>query len=470
MPVQGRRFYYMTLNMYLDSIKHKKIAVVGIGISNTPLIELLVQHGCDVTACDKRSYEVLGTVAEHLSKLGVKLKLGEDYLHDLACDICFRTPGIHPQNPELQAALSPDTVLTSEMEVFFALCPCKTIAITGSDGKTTTSSIIAELLKADGYRVHLGGNIGKPLLTEIPDMQPSDVAVLELSSFQLHSMYCKPDVAVITNISPNHLDVHPDYQDYIEAKRSIYKNQDSTCRLVLNRDNNITAAFASDAKAEVLLFSRRESVQNGVFLRDGMLYAAQDYAVSPILPQTEIRLPGIHNVENYMAAFCAVRDLVSREACQKVASTYGGVRHRLEMIRVHKGVTYCNDSIASSPTRTIAGLRSFKEKPILIAGGYDKNIPFEGLGDEICRRVKALYLTGNTAEKIKTAVQRSVEYDPNLLPIYQFDTFKEAVLAASAAAKEGDLVLLSPACASFDQFKNFAERGDTFRDIVNELE
>lgn len=459
----------MTLQEYLHSLHGKRVAVVGIGVSNTPLIEALLSSGNDVTACDKRSRKDLGELADHLESCGAKLRLGAEYLRDLNCDLVFRTPGIHPNNPEFRAAVG-NAQVTSEMEAFFSLCPCRTIAITGSDGKTTTSSIIARLLEAQGFTVHLGGNIGKPLLTEIPHMRPDDFAVLELSSFQLHSMFCAPDVAVITNVSPNHLDVHPSYEDYIAAKKQIFLNQRPGSRLVLNQDNSITTDFAKEARGQVLFFSRRGSVANGVFSKDGTLYAARDYEVEAILPETEILLPGKHNVENYCAAFAATLGLVSTDVYRTVARNYKGVAHRLERVRVHKGVTYINDSIASSPTRTIAGLRSFEKKPILIAGGYDKQIPFDDLGDEIAQRVKALYLTGFTAEKIKAAVERSVYYDPMRLPITVMDDFRETILAASAAAREGDTVLLSPACSSFDKFRNFAHRGDTFRQIVSELE
>ena len=458
----------MTLAEYMKSLHGKKIGVIGIGVSNTPLLEALLDSGNDVTACDRRSREALEGLAEQLEAKGAKLRLGADYLQDLDCDLVFRTPGIHPENPEFRAAVGSATV-TSEMEVFFSLCPCRTIAVTGSDGKTTTTSIIAELLRTEGYTVHLGGNIGKPLLTEIPKMRPEDFAVLELSSFQLHSMTCSPDVAVITNISPNHLDVHPDYADYIAAKEQIFCNQRPDACLVLNQDNSITREFAGKARGRVRFFSRRETMQNGVFSKDGTLYASRDFYVEAILPETEILLPGKHNVENYCAAFAATLDYVSADVYRKVARNYKGVAHRLERIRVRDGVTYINDSIASSPTRTIAGLRALEKKPILIAGGYDKQIPFEELGDEICQRVKALFLTGFTAEKIKRAVEQSIYYDPVRLPIVVLDDFKETILAASAMAQDGDTVLLSPACSSFDKFRNFAHRGDTFREIVNAL-
>ncbi len=460
----------MTLNEYVCSISDKRIAVVGIGVSNTPLIELLLKNNCKVLACDKNSREKLGATADHLENLGAELCLGDDYLQHLDCDIIFRTPGMHPFTPELAAAKERGAVVTSEMEVFFSLCPCRIFAITGSDGKTTTSTIISELLKAEGYTVHLGGNIGKPLLPIVDEIRPEDMVVLELSSFQLHSMHCHPHVAVVTNLSPNHLDVHPSFQDYVDAKRSIYRSQIETDRLVVNYDDPICRSFAEETRSAVSWFSRRDTPKQGYFLKDGTVYEALESGVHAFMPASGIFLPGIHNVENYMAAFAAVQGYVSPANCRLVARTFRGVAHRLEIIRELRGVRYVNDSIASSPTRTIAGLRSFEKKPILIAGGYDKHIPFDSLGEEIVRRVKALYLTGATAAQIRRSVERVREYDASKLPIYEIDDFKEAVLIAHAAAVEGDIVLLSPACASFDKFRNFAERGNTFREIVLGLE
>lgn len=461
----------MTLQEYVDSLRGKRVAVLGIGVSNTPLIDLLLDNGLPITVCDMRDECTMEDEAEILSTRGAELRLGSGYLDGLeGFDVIFRTPGLLPTDPHLVAAREHGATVTSEMEAFFQLCPCRTIGITGSDGKTTTSSIIAELLKAGGKRVHLGGNIGKPLLTEIPYIHPDDVAVLELSSFQLHSINIRPDVAVITNVSPNHLDKHPTYEDYIESKKRIFLNQTGDDLLVLNRDNGITARFAEEAGSRVVQFSHRETVKNGVFCRDGMLYYSHDYAVEAIIPETEILLPGEHNVENYMAAFAAVDGLVSPEMCRKVARTYGGVRHRLELIRKLDGVSYINDSIATSPTRTIAGLRAMRTKPILIAGGHDKHVSFDRLADEIAERVKALYLTGDTAEQIEKAVRKSVFFDPSRLPIYVVPDLKTAVEEARAHSIPGDVILLSPACSSFDRFKNFAERGDTFRKIVLEFE
>ena len=457
----------MTMQEYFESIRGKTVAVVGLGVSNRPLVDLLLQHGCKPVLCDKRGPEQFGEYGERLLAAGCVFHTGETYLENLDCDLIFRTPGLHPRF--LQQAVERGSEVTSEMELFFRFCPCRIFAVTGSDGKTTTSTLISELLKAQGYKVWLGGNIGTPLLDKIPLMTKEDMVVLELSSFQLHSMRCRPDCALVTNISPNHLDIHPDYQDYIDAKKQIFLNQTPDGRLVINADNEITRTFAADAPSRPVWFSRTGAVENGVYLRGDEIVSSEAGTEEVVLHREDILIPGLHNVENYMAAYAAVRDLVSPENLRNVARSFPGVPHRLEMIRVLHGVTYCNDSIASSPTRTIAGLNAINVKPILIAGGYDKHVPFTDLGHEICKHVKKLFLCGATAPLIYKAVTESPLYDAGKLPIVELHDFKETVLAASAAAGEGDMVLLSPACASFDQFPNFAVRGDTFREIVNAL-
>lgn len=460
----------MTLNEYLLSLRGRSVAVVGYGISNAPLTELLLSYGCDVTVCDKRSEDQFEE-ADALRQKGAALRLGEAYLDGLHENVIFRTPGLHPFTPELQKAAEGGSILTSEMEAFFAVCPCHTIAITGSDGKTTTSTIIATLLREAGHTVFLGGNIGTPLLDKVPEMKADDFVVLELSSFQLHSMKCKPETAVVTNISPNHLDVHPNIEDYVNAKRNIFRMQDAGDRLILNADDQYSASFASEARSDVRYFSRKHSVANGAFCVEDLLYAARNYEVSELMPSSEILIPGNHNIENYLAAYAATDGHITDTAFRNVAKAFPGVPHRIELIRELRSVRYYNDSIASSPTRTIAGLRCFsKVKPILIAGGHDKHVPFDDLGTEIVARVKALYLTGETAELIRQAVISTPGYNRLTLPIYIIDDFKETVLAASKSAEEGDVVILSPACSSFDKFKNFMERGNTFREIVLEME
>ena len=458
----------MTLNEYIENIKHKRIGVIGIGVSNTPLIKRLLASGCDVTACDKRSVQELGDEYDVLSEFGAKFCLGEDYLEHLDFDLIFRTPGLMPFDGHLQAAVNRGAELTSEMELFMKLCPCRIFAVTGSDGKTTTTTIISELLKAQGYTVHLGGNIGRPLLCDVDGMSKDDFAVLELSSFQLHSMMCRPDVAVITNISPNHLDKHKDYQDYIDAKSAIFANQDAHDRLVLNHENEFSEYYAGKARSDISYFSRAARPENGVYCADGIIYRVHGGKASVVMASDEIKLPGTHNLENYMAAFAATDGYVDDDTCIAVAKSFAGVEHRLEQVRIKDGVTFINDSIGTSPTRTAAGLHALKTKPILIAGGYDKHIPFDELGDEICLHVKRLYLTGATTEKIYEAVVNSKYYDGSL-PIEKIDDFKETVLAAAKAAQDGDTVLLSPACAAFDKFKNFMERGKYFKQIVMEL-
>ena len=468
MRITAERDESLQLSEYLRSLNGKKCVVVGAGVSNLPLIGLLLDAGNRVAVCDKRSREDLGGVAAELEARGVKWKLGEDYLKDLDADVVFRTPGLHPRFLAEAAALGAE--ITSEMELFFRFCPCRTVAITGSDGKTTTSTVVSELLKAQGFTVHLGGNIGRPLLAEVDTMRAEDWAVLELSSFQLHSMTCSPDVALVTNISPNHLDVHPDMADYIAAKTMVFRNQRADARLVLNADDPHTAELAALAPSRVSLFSRRHPVENGACAQNGVLYLMRDGRAERLMEASEIKIPGLHNVENYLAAFAALDGLVAPDAMRQVARSFGGVEHRIEFLRELRGVRYYNDSIASSPTRTIAGLRSFAEKPILIAGGYDKHIPFDELGVEIVQRVKALCLNGLTAEKIREAVVNAPGYDPEKLPVYMDGSFDASVSRAVSIAREGDVVLMSPACAAFDQFKNFAVRGDHFREIINNLE
>ena len=454
---------------YLAGLSGKRVAVIGIGVSNTPLIKMLLRAGVKVTACDKKTASAFDGLAEELESLGARLKLGEDYLEDLDFDVIFRTPGMRPDLPQLLAAQQRGATLTSEMEVFFQVCPCRTVAVTGSDGKTTTTTIIAELLKAAGQTVYVGGNIGRPLLPDVDSMEPSDVAVLELSSFQLMTMDRSPDIAVVTNLAPNHLDVHKSMEEYTDAKRNIYLHQGEKSLLVLNQDNEITRSFAGEARGRVTMFSRRQELERGVFVKDGAIWVRNETHERPVLPLDQILLPGEHNVENYMAAIAAVDGIVPDQVIQAFAARFGGVEHRIELVRTLNGVRYYNDSIASSPSRTIAGLRSFKQKVILIAGGYDKHIPFDVLGPEIIEHVKELYLTGHTAEKIRSAVEAAPGYDSAALPIRVIDDFREAVLAAHGAAVPGDVVILSPACASFDKFRNFMERGAAFKKIIYEL-
>lgn len=449
----------MNIEEFKKSVKGKKIAVIGIGISNRPLIKYLKEAGAVVTAYDKRTKEELGEVFKEMSELGVEMVLGDNYLDKLEGEIIFKTPGLRFDNPALLKARVQGSIVTSEMEVFFDVCPAKIIAVTGSDGKTTTTTLIYKILEKSGYKVWLGGNIGKPLLCDAENMTSSDIAILELSSFQLHTMRKSPHIAVITNITPNHLDMHKDYKEYIDAKKNIMLYQTKEDRLIVNASNEETQKIGKEAKGALLDFSSKKdayvTLSEGVILRGG----------KPVLKISDIKIPGMHNVENYMAAIAAVEGLARDEAILEVAKTFGGVEHRIELVRVLDGVSYYNSSIDSSPNRTINTLKVFKNKVILIAGGKDKGIPYDDLGKPLAEKVKILILIGKTADKIEAALKNH----ENNVKIIRCKTYEEVVNTAHSLAKDGDTVILSPASTSFDMFKNFEERGNLFKELVNKL-
>ncbi|MEG0648294.1 MAG: UDP-N-acetylmuramoyl-L-alanine--D-glutamate ligase [Oscillospiraceae bacterium] len=456
---------------FYEYLKGKTVAFIGAGVSHKECIEIFAQKGARVTLCDKKRLQDFGDYADRLKELKVELSLGENYLDGLCGkDIIMRTPGFEYYTQELQDARAKGACVTSEMELFFALCPCKIIAITGSDGKTTTSTLIAEMMSAAGHMVHLGGNLGRALLPVIDSIKPQDYAVVELSSFQLISMRTSPDIAVVTNVTPNHLDHHKDLQEYIDAKRNILLYQSKESKAVLGYENYITRKMQNDVKGELSWFSRLSVLENGAFLReDGMLCLAENGKVQPVLHKSEIALRGEHNIENLLAAMQAVKGLCPISAMAEVAKSFGGVEHRIEPVRKLDGVMYYNDSIATSPTRVIAGLRAFNQKLIIIAGGYDKNIPYEPLAPVILTNVKILILMGATAAKIEAAVKAESGYAQSGIVILHAEDMQKAVQLAHDNAKNGDIVSLSPASASFDLYPNFEARGRHYKDIVNAL-
>ena len=459
----------MDCKQFFEKLNGKKIAVCGIGVSNTPLIKSFLEKGARVIACDRRSAEQIGPLAKELENEGAELKLGDDYLSDLEVDIIFRTPGMSFNLPELVSARKRGIAVTSEMEVFFDLCPATIFAVTGSDGKTTTTTLIAKMLEAEGKKVFVGGNIGKPLLPEIENITADDFVVAELSSFQLISMRKSPDVAVVTNVAPNHLDIHKDMDEYVEAKKNILLHQNAFSRTVLNRDNEITESFRSFVRGQSLGFSMKRRLNNGAWLDSkGILHMAYRGIDVPVLDRKDIAVIGDHNVANYLAAITAVWGYVGVDSINKVAREFGGVAHRIELVRELNGVKFYNDSIASSPTRTIAGLKAFDRKVFLIAGGYDKHIPFEPLMPYLVEKVKTLYLCGDTAQKIEDCLKNYEGYKGSP-EIVRTKDIKEAAQLAYKAAKSGDIITLSPACASFDAFPNFAARGNYFKEVVNSL-
>ena len=459
----------MDCKQFFKQIKGKKIAMCGIGVSNTPLILNFLSKGAKVYACDRRSREMLGEIADQLENAGAELRLGDGYLDNLEVDIIFRTPGMNFYLPELESARKKGIAVTSEMEVFFDLCPATVFSVTGSDGKTTPTTLISKMLEAEGKRVFVGGNIGKPLLPEIENITSDDYVVVELSSFQLISMRKSPDVAVVTNVAPNHLDVHKDMDEYVEAKKNVILHQNAFSRTVLNKDNDITDSFKPFVRGQSLSFSMESKVNNGAWCsKDGVIYMSYRGIDAPIMHRDEIAILGDHNVENYLAAISAVWGYVSVDSIKKVAHEFMGVEHRIELVREVNGVKYYNDSIASSPSRTIAGLKAFKQKVWLIAGGYDKHIPYEPMVPYVLEKAEKLLLCGATAQAIEDAVRNDKNYNGNP-EIIRVKDIAEAVDYASKNAKSGDIVTLSPASASFDCFPNFVARGNYFKDLVNKL-
>lgn len=460
----------MTVDSYFDRLKGKRVAVIGLGISNRPLVKLLLEHGIKVECRDKTARENLLPEAIALETMGAVLKLGEDYLENIQADVVFRTPGLNAFCPQLMALREQGTLVTSEMEAFFEVCPCTIIGVTGSDGKTTTTTLIAKLLEGAGKTVYCGGNIGTPLLSLAEKMKKEDFAVVELSSFQLMGMEKSPHISVLTNLSPNHLDIHKDMAEYVTAKENIYLHQGKEDVVILNRDNDMTNGFVPKAKGAVLQFSRKERVEKGYYLRDdGIICRVEVDMEEEILPAKDILLPGVHNIENYMAAFCAVDGMVPKSVMVELAKTFGGVAHRIELVREKDGVRFYDSSIDSSPNRTRAALRSFDQKVILVAGGKDKGIGYEDLGPELRDHVKLMVLTGMTAGKIRAAAEAVPGYNgknPEILDVEEFD---DAIRQAAKWAGPGDVVILSPASTSFDRFRNFEERGDRFKKVVMEL-
>ena len=442
------------INSLSELVKGKTVGILGLGVSNLPLAKLLINEDCKLVIRDKK--ELSGDALEFTKKNNVKTVIGEEYLDNIDEDVVFRSPGIMYTSDAIQKAIKSGVLVTSEMEVFFELCPSAIIGITGSDGKTTTTTLISEMLKAEGKKVFIGGNIGEPLLPRLNQMTKDDYAVVELSSFQLMSMTKSPDIAVITNIAPNHLDKHKDMAEYVEAKKNIFTH--GCKKVILNAENDITKSFITENS---VTFSLKNPQKNGAYLKDGDIFYNDEF----VMKASDIILPGIHNVDNYLAAICAVYGLCGFETIKKVAQTFGGVEHRIELVCEKNGVKYYNDSIASSPTRAIAGLNSFNQRVIMIAGGSDKGIAFDNLAKVITDKVKLLIVMGFTKDKIKNAV---LKVDGNF-PIYTASDLADAVNAAVKNAVSGDIVTLCPACASFDYFKNFADRGNQFKELVKKL-
>ncbi len=464
-------YYNAKLDDFEKYLSNKKVAIIGLGVSNLPMLDYLHSLGANVSVFDKKSEENFEPeIINKIKEYNFKIYTGENNLDNLVgFDIIFRSPSCRPDKPEIIKEVNKGAILTSEIEMVLKLAPCKIIGVTGSDGKTTTTSLIYAILKDAGYNCFLGGNIGIPLFTEIKNMTPNDIVVLEMSSFQLMDMEVSPNISVITNIAPNHLDIHKSYEEYIDSKKNIFKYQKENDILVLNYDNEITNKFAKEANGNVIYFSSKNKLDNGVIYDDGLIKMCKDGVRRHVLASKDMKLRGVHNCENACAAIAATASLVDVESQIKTIKDFSGVEHRLELVRSINGVNWYNDSIGTSPSRTIAGLNSFDEKIVLIAGGYDKHLDYTPIAKPIVDNVSKLILMGATADKIHDAVVKELTAEQKSMPIYHCSTLKETVELANQIAEKGEIVLFSPASASFDLFKNFAERGNKFKELVNEL-
>ncbi len=465
----------MKISDFRNTVRGKTASVLGLGISNIPLSYFLLSCGVKVTVRDKKSRSELGEEADRLEALGVRFVLGEKYLDGINDDLIFRSPGIRPDMPGIAEAVSNGSVLSSEMELFFELCPCKIIAITGSDGKTTTTTVTSLILKKQaelsgaGGRVYLGGNIGTPLIGKVEEMNENDTVVVELSSFQLQTMKRSPSVAAVTNVTPNHLNWHTGMDEYIAAKSNVFAHQGENDRVVLNYENSVTRGYAEKAASRVCFFSSKRIPpdKDAVYEENGSIYLRYEGKTEEIIKTSDIKIPGRHNVENYMTAIGLTAGLVTKEAVYEIAKNFNGVEHRLEFVREKDGVRYYNGSIDSSPTRTAAALSCFLCPVVVILGGYDKNLDYEPLCEPLFEHARAVVLTGQNGEKIyRSMCDHGL---PETLNVIKEPDFEKAVFEAAAAAKEGDVVILSPAAASFDRFRNFEERGKLFKKLVNSL-
>ena len=458
------------LDEFNDYIKYRKIAVIGLGVSNIPLLDYLHEKKAKVTVFDQRTIDNISKdVMDKITSYSFEFSLGENYLEKLkGFDLIFRSPSCLPTTKELKKEEERGAIVTTEIEMLIKMCPAKVIGVTGSDGKTTTTSLINAILKHAGYKTWLGGNIGIPLFTKLNEIEKEDIVVLELSSFQLMGMEISPSISVITNITPNHLNIHKDYEEYIEAKKNIFKYQDKNGIIVLNADNEITNSCKDEANGKVIMFSGKEKLENGFIVdTDGIIKECNEGIRRHIIDTKDLKLKGMHNFQNVCTVLALTKELVDADDAAKTIKEFAGVCHRQEYVRTVDGVEWYNDSASTSPTRGISALNAFKDKEIiLIAGGADKNLDYTPIGKPIVDNVKSLILIGQTANKIYEAVKNELENQHKQLNIHMCDTFEQSMNLAKRIAKPGQIVLFSPASTSFDMFKDMYDRGDQFKNMV----
>ena len=459
------------LKEFEEYIRFRKVAVIGLGVSNIPLLDYLHEKKAEVTVFDEKTIEEIPKeIVNKITEYSFSFSLGKNYLKKLKdFALIFRAPSCLPTVPELEQEANRGAIVTTEIEMLMEMCPGKIIGVTGSDGKTTTTSLINHILKQAGYSTYLGGNIGIPLFTKLNLMRPEDIIVLELSSFQLMGMQVSPNISVITNITPNHLNIHKDYEEYINAKKNIFKYQNEEDTLILNYDNEITRNCEKEAKGKTIFFSSKEKLDNGYIVDEDKIKECEDKLRKHLLDTNDLFLKGVHNYENICAAIAATSSLVDMDTIVTAVKSFHPVSDRIEFVRNIDGVDWYNDSASSSPTRTIAGLNAFKEEIVLIAGGYDKNLDYTPIAKPIIDKVKTLVLMGQTSGKIFDVVKQELEKENKTLDIYMCEDINSAIQTANKNAKSGQIVLFSPASASFDMFKNAVERGKIFKKLVNEL-
>lgn len=463
-------FKNQKLENFEKELKNKKVAVIGLGVSNIPLLDYLYQKQADVSVFDDREESTLNKdILDKIKQYRFKSYLGKGNLENLkGFDLIFRSPSCLPTKTELLAESNRGAIVTTEIEQLMKLAPCKIIGITGSDGKTTTTTLTAEVLKNAGYTVYKGGNIGIPLFTKLNEIKPEDIIVLELSSFQLMNMEISPDIAAITNITPNHLNIHKDYQEYIEAKKNIFKYQNDNGILVLNADNEITNSCKNEAHGKVTMFSSKQKLENGFIVdTDGIIKECDEGIRRHIFNTKDLKLKGMHNFQNACTVLALTKGLVDTDEAAETIKKFTGVNHRQEYIRTVDGVEWYNDSASTSPTRGISAINAFKDREIvLIAGGADKNLDYTPIGKPIVDNVNSLILIGQTANKIYEAVKTELEHQQKNIDIHMCETFEQSMKLAKRIAKPGQIVLFSPASTSFDMFKDMYDRGNQFKEMV----
>lgn len=452
------------LELFNRELKTKKVLILGVGVSNLPLIDYLHNLGVKTYIRDRKTIEELsGEIRKKIEEYKIDYVLGDSYLDDLTeYDIIFRSPSILPNIKSLENAKNKGVYVTTEIEQVIKLAPCKVIGITGSKGKTTTTTILSTILEKLNYKVHVGGNIGTPLFSKLKDMNKDDIIVLEMSSFQLMNMEASPNISIITNISPDHLDIHANYQEYIDAKKYIFKNQNKEDILVLNEEDDIVKDMNKDTVSQVRYFGSINH-NNNYYINDKNIY----YNNELVIDTAKLLLKGRHNHLNICAALTAIKDYINvdNKELESIVSGIKSVHHRLEYVRTINGVEWYNDSASTTPDKSMGGLNAFDKKIVLIAGGYDKNISYEEFGKPIVENCSKLILFGATKDKIYDSVMKQ----NSNIKIYKLNTLEEVVNKANEIATGDEVVLFSPASASFDMFKNAYQRGDLFKELVNKL-